>query len=320
MSKRFRTPLTLCAAAALLFVGPGLAAAAEEGAAGGLPSETVTGIVGDAAAGEGSGEASDESGQTGADDQLSGGSGESGQTGGDSTQTGDEGGQLSGLGGQLSGEGTQTDDGNTQTGDETTQTGDETTQTGDEGTQTDDGDNPVVDGCNQLVEGITGIDPTLGGELEQLCTGLEGGAEELVAGCEMFADEARSGSPELGAVIDELCKALGGDGNEETGGENVGGGTDGHEEAAPAVHYTDCDDARARGAAPVHSGQPGYGPHLDNDNDGVGCEQETALVSHTPTAAPQLAYTGFDTLPFAGAGAALLVLGSAAVAAARRRS
>ncbi|WP_211373207.1 excalibur calcium-binding domain-containing protein [Pseudoxanthomonas broegbernensis] len=27
-----------------------------------------------------------------------------------------------------------------------------------------------------------------------------------------------------------------------------------------------------RGAAPVRRGEPGYGPHLDCDNDGVGCE------------------------------------------------
>lgn len=36
--------------------------------------------------------------------------------------------------------------------------------------------------------------------------------------------------------------------------------------------YRDCDAARAAGAAPVRRGQPGYGGHLDADNDGVGCE------------------------------------------------
>ena len=30
--------------------------------------------------------------------------------------------------------------------------------------------------------------------------------------------------------------------------------------------------SRAAGAAPVYRGQPGYGPHLDRDNDGIGCE------------------------------------------------
>lgn len=36
--------------------------------------------------------------------------------------------------------------------------------------------------------------------------------------------------------------------------------------------YANCAAARAAGAAPVRRGQPGYGSHLDRDNDGVGCE------------------------------------------------
>jgi hypothetical protein len=36
--------------------------------------------------------------------------------------------------------------------------------------------------------------------------------------------------------------------------------------------FRNCDAARAAGAAPVRRGDPGYGPHLDRDNDGVGCE------------------------------------------------
>jgi hypothetical protein len=39
-----------------------------------------------------------------------------------------------------------------------------------------------------------------------------------------------------------------------------------------AVHFANCAAARAAGAAPVRRGQPGYGAHLDRDNDGVGCE------------------------------------------------
>jgi Excalibur calcium-binding domain len=38
------------------------------------------------------------------------------------------------------------------------------------------------------------------------------------------------------------------------------------------VYYEDCDAARAANADPVYEGDPGYGPHLDRDNDGVGCE------------------------------------------------
>lgn len=41
----------------------------------------------------------------------------------------------------------------------------------------------------------------------------------------------------------------------------------------PAVRpFANCTAARAAGAAPVRRGDPGYGPHLDRDNDGVGCE------------------------------------------------
>ncbi|QUC62617.1 excalibur calcium-binding domain-containing protein [Streptomyces sp. A2-16] len=41
---------------------------------------------------------------------------------------------------------------------------------------------------------------------------------------------------------------------------------------APDVYYENCDEARAAGAAPLHRGDPGYGPHLDRDGDGVACE------------------------------------------------
>lgn len=39
-----------------------------------------------------------------------------------------------------------------------------------------------------------------------------------------------------------------------------------------SVHYGNCSEARAAGAAPVHRGEPGYGRHLDRDGDGVGCD------------------------------------------------
>ncbi|WP_241985337.1 HNH endonuclease family protein [Cryobacterium sp. TMS1-20-1] len=40
---------------------------------------------------------------------------------------------------------------------------------------------------------------------------------------------------------------------------------------APAsAYYKNCDAARAAGAAPVHTGDDGYGRHLDRDGDGVG--------------------------------------------------
>ena len=42
--------------------------------------------------------------------------------------------------------------------------------------------------------------------------------------------------------------------------------------AKPKVSYANCDAVRAAGAAPLHEGDPGYGPHLDRDGDGIGCE------------------------------------------------
>lgn len=39
-----------------------------------------------------------------------------------------------------------------------------------------------------------------------------------------------------------------------------------------SVYYENCDAARAAGAAPVYRGEPGYGAHLDRDDDGIGCE------------------------------------------------
>lgn len=39
-----------------------------------------------------------------------------------------------------------------------------------------------------------------------------------------------------------------------------------------STYYENCSAAKAAGAAPVYRGDPGYGSHLDRDNDGVGCE------------------------------------------------
>jgi hypothetical protein len=41
---------------------------------------------------------------------------------------------------------------------------------------------------------------------------------------------------------------------------------------APTAPFENCAAARAAGAAPVHRGEPGYGAHLDGNDDGVGCE------------------------------------------------
>lgn len=38
------------------------------------------------------------------------------------------------------------------------------------------------------------------------------------------------------------------------------------------VSYSNCDEVRAAGAAPIHSGDPGYSTDLDRDGDGIACE------------------------------------------------
>jgi hypothetical protein len=43
-------------------------------------------------------------------------------------------------------------------------------------------------------------------------------------------------------------------------------------EYARTHKYENCAAARAAGVAPIRKGEVGYGPHLDADNDGVGCD------------------------------------------------
>lgn len=38
------------------------------------------------------------------------------------------------------------------------------------------------------------------------------------------------------------------------------------------VYYRYCSDVRAAGKAPIRRGDPGYGAHLDRDDDGIACE------------------------------------------------
>jgi hypothetical protein len=38
------------------------------------------------------------------------------------------------------------------------------------------------------------------------------------------------------------------------------------------VSYANCAAARAAGAAPLTTGDPGYAAHLDRDGDGIACE------------------------------------------------
>ncbi|MGW1207407.1 excalibur calcium-binding domain-containing protein [Streptomyces cyaneofuscatus] len=41
---------------------------------------------------------------------------------------------------------------------------------------------------------------------------------------------------------------------------------------SPSPSYENCDAAEEAGDAPLYTGDPGYGDHLDRDGDGVACE------------------------------------------------
>ncbi|WP_196233044.1 excalibur calcium-binding domain-containing protein [Sphingomonas segetis] len=41
-----------------------------------------------------------------------------------------------------------------------------------------------------------------------------------------------------------------------------------------SAHYSGCDEVRAAGKAPLHSGEPGYRSDMDGDGDGVACEPD----------------------------------------------
>jgi len=103
--------------------------------------------------------------------------------------------------------------------------------------------------------------------------------ETLVAGVLgmlIAAAAATSSSAHSGSLNSEGCHT-----NRKTGEYHChrGGGTAPAPLSAPLnlfsgdkSSFANCTAARAAGAAPVRRGSPGYGPHLDRDNDGIGCE------------------------------------------------
>lgn len=92
----------------------------------------------------------------------------------------------------------------------------------------------------------------------------------------------------LAIVVPSGAQAHGGGLNAEgCHNDRKNGGYHCHRAAAPAPQpaeplfdddvpsqgaFRNCAAARAAGAAPVRYGDPGYGSHLDRDNDGIGCE------------------------------------------------
>lgn len=94
--------------------------------------------------------------------------------------------------------------------------------------------------------------------------------------------------------------------------------------------YANCTQAAAAGAFNIPVGDPGYGTHLDRDNDGIGCEQGDGAVAQSQTGA-QIAQKPVGGAPTGAAqatdnGIGFLALGGLVAAAAtgtvivRRRS
>lgn len=54
---------------------------------------------------------------------------------------------------------------------------------------------------------------------------------------------------------------------------------------ASNLEFKNCTEARDRGYRDIHKGQPGYGLHLDSDNDGIACEVEE---DSAPAPAPEV--------------------------------
>lgn len=59
------------------------------------------------------------------------------------------------------------------------------------------------------------------------------------------------------------------DDNDDSGGS---GGSDTGGSGGGSTYYANCTAVRAAGVAPIRTGDPGYGSHLDRDGDGVACE------------------------------------------------
>ncbi|SNX58287.1 LPXTG-motif cell wall-anchored protein [Streptomyces sp. TLI_55] len=94
--------------------------------------------------------------------------------------------------------------------------------------------------------------------------------------------------------------------------------------------FENCTDAYAAGYANIPKDDEHYGPHLDRDGDGIGCDQPPAdfvpaadktTGETTDKAGDDLAETGgTDTTPYLAAGSVVaLVAGSGVLLVARRR-
>ena len=93
----------------------------------------------------------------------------------------------------------------------------------------------------------------------------------LGCGVVLWASLGASSGAHPGGLNGEGCHN-----NRKTGGYHCHRGSSGPPQAPKRSPgggaFKNCSEARAAGAAPVRVGDPGYGRHLDRDDDGIGCE------------------------------------------------
>lgn len=159
-------------------------------------------------------------------------------------------------------------------------------------------------------------DPTkLPAFLEDLPAFLQDAGEELAAQGAVLLDQA---GKDLQKCLPSPPTAGGSTSTSPTrsSSNNNQGGSQGQ-----PFTYSNCDEARAHGAAPVYAGQYGYGAHLDSDNDGIGCEDATQYAAATnPQPTGKLAYTGVDLEPMLRLCAILISSGTLLLLAGQRRA
>lgn len=96
----------------------------------------------------------------------------------------------------------------------------------------------------------------------------------------------------------------------------------------PVTPYANCSEAAAENVYNIPMGHPKYGAHLDNDSDGIGCEDDSKPVTPVPadqsdwSSTPQVgtvpsggANTGIAQEP-QGSNAGVLALGGGLILAA----
>jgi hypothetical protein len=115
-----------------------------------------------------------------------------------------------------------------------------------------------VDALSEELAGLQAELNTRSEELDELEAELGIAEEPPAASSEEEGDDPAADPPMEGPATE--------------GTETEGPEAEGPESEDSAFFYENCDEARADGAAPVQEGDPGFGPHLDADDDGIGCE------------------------------------------------